>query len=239
MNQLLLENNTKDNMQLTVINDKQKSFLETALGKAINSAINYGLKKLLPDFIEDQIIEIKDEIFNNGIKDGLKVISNKISDLAQSAIGTISGKFNNISQIEMAVEKGGIIDSASKLLDKGIKNIEEKNIFSEDITSTIKQGKNVIKNDLRKNIKLTLDEQKVLLNKIDKCYDNWKVAYEQKDINKMEVEYNKIKEKLEKIIPIEDINKKITEIENINNLIKNNGENFNLSKLEFELAKKL
>lgn len=233
-----MQNNTKDNMQLSVIENKQKSFLETTLGKAINNAINYGLKKILPDFIEDSIIEIKDEIFKDGIIDGIKMAVSKATDLGKSVIGTITGTFNKISQIEAAVDKGGIIDSASKLIDKGIKNIEQKEILPDNITSAIKEGKNVIKNDLRKNIKGTLTEQKELLNKIEKYSKNWEKAYQEKNIEKMEQQYNKILEIKKEIIPIEEINKKILEIENINNLIKNKN-SFDLSNLEIELANKI
>ena len=238
MDNLLLQNPTKDNMQLTVMENKQQNFFETTIGKAINAAINYGLKKLLPDFIEDAIIEIKDEIFKNGIIDGIKTAINKVTDLGKSAIGTITGTFNKISQIETSVEKGGIIDSTSKLIDKGIKNLEKKEILPENITTMIKEGKNIIKNDLKKNIKEELNEQKNLLKKIEKYSNDWKKAYEEKNLEKMEEQYNKIMEIKDIIIPIEEINKKILEIENINNLVKNKNL-FNLSNLEIELSKKI
>ena len=41
---------------------EQNNFLETTIGKLINTGINTGLRVLLPDLIEDQIISIKDEI---------------------------------------------------------------------------------------------------------------------------------------------------------------------------------
>lgn len=235
---LLLQNNTKDNMKLSIIENKQQNFLETTLGKAINNTINYGLKKILPDFIEDSIIEIKDEIFKDGIIDGIKMAINKATDLGKSVIGTITGTFDKISQIEAAVDKGGIIDSASKLIDKGIKNIEQKEILPDNITTIIKDGKNVIKNDLKKNIKETLSEQKELLSKTEKYYKNWEKAYQEKNIEKMDEQYEKILKIKKEIIPIEEINKKILEIENINNLIKNKN-SFNLSNLEIELANKI
>ena len=39
--------------------------------------MDYGLKKILPDFIEDQVIEIKDALLNNGIKDGISTAVDK------------------------------------------------------------------------------------------------------------------------------------------------------------------
>ena len=42
--------------------DEQKNFLNTSLGKVINAGIDIGLKYLLPDFLEEQVIDIKDTI---------------------------------------------------------------------------------------------------------------------------------------------------------------------------------
>ena len=54
-----IENNlTKENEILAVEN--QEKFIETTLGKTINFGLDLGLRALLPDFIEQQIIDIKD-----------------------------------------------------------------------------------------------------------------------------------------------------------------------------------
>ena len=47
-------------------NDEQKNFLETTLGKTINTGLDIGLRALLPNVIEDQIIDIKDTILKEG-----------------------------------------------------------------------------------------------------------------------------------------------------------------------------
>ena len=55
----------------------------------------------------------------------------------------------------------------------------------------------------------------------------------------MEKEYKKLEKSLNKVIPLEETIKKAREIENIHNLIKNNGNNFELTQIEKDLAKKL
>ena len=238
MNDLLLQNEKNNNLQLTVVEDKQKIFLDTAIGKAINKAINYGLKKLLPDFIEDSVIEIKDIIFKDGIIEGIKSTFGKVVDLGKSIKGTITGAFNKISQMEIAIDKGGVIDSASKIIDNRIKNIEKKEAIPENVTKIIKEGKNIIKNDLKQNIKLELKEQKELLSQIDNYSKKWEKAYEEKNLEKMEKIYDKILKLKDNVIPLEEIEKRISKIENINNLVKNKN-TFTLSKLEIELANKI
>ena len=55
----------------------------------------------------------------------------------------------------------------------------------------------------------------------------------------MEREYEKIKEKLKEVMPLENTIKEARTIENLHMLIKNNDQNFNLNNQELELAKML
>lgn len=60
-------------MQLNLVNEKnQNEFLNSTLWKTINNGIDIGLRYLLPDLIEDEIIELKDNLINFGLKDGIK-----------------------------------------------------------------------------------------------------------------------------------------------------------------------
>ena len=55
----------------------------------------------------------------------------------------------------------------------------------------------------------------------------------------MEKVYIKIEKELKEIAPLENIIKKAKEVENLHTLIKNNGQNFNLSNEQLELAQNL
>ena len=103
----------------------------------------------------------------------------------------------------------------------------------------MKNGKDTILNTVNNNIENNLLSQMESVEKIDKYTSNWNGYYENKDFNSMEKEYNKMEKELEKVIPLENVIKKARQVENIHNLIKNNGNNFNLSKEELELANKL
>ena len=65
----------------------------------------------MPDLIEDEIIDIKDSILENGFKDGIKEIINSGINYGKSVIGIVTGNFENTSQISLAVKKGGILDN--------------------------------------------------------------------------------------------------------------------------------
>ena len=72
-----LNNNKAINNVLTKIEEKSQDFLETKLGQVVNSAIDFGIKAVLPDWLEDDIIEIKDSVFNDGFKEGVQLAINK------------------------------------------------------------------------------------------------------------------------------------------------------------------
>ena len=55
----------------------------------------------------------------------------------------------------------------------------------------------------------------------------------------MEKEYRKIKTELKELVPIENTINNARNIELLHNLIKNNGQDFNLKQEEIELANKL
>ena len=219
------------------IEEKQKNFFQTALGSAINTAIDFGLKKLLPDFIEEQVIQIKDTLFQNGLIEAIKTGIDKAVDLGKNIVGIVTGDFKNISQMELAVQKGGLIESASDLINNAVNKAEEKNLINSDISSVIKKGKNIIEKDLTSNINEMLETQKEAIKKVNKYCENWNKYYELKDFEKMNKEYEKIEKEVSKIVPLEEIINKVSEIENIHNLIKNNGNNFEITQTEKELAK--
>lgn len=70
-----LENLQNNNLELNnnIVNEKtQKKFLESTLGKAVNTAIDIGIRAILPDFVENEVISIKNNLLNYGLKDRYK-----------------------------------------------------------------------------------------------------------------------------------------------------------------------
>ena len=240
MSELVVENELKiENSLKEKISDFQEKFLESDIGKAVNSAIDIGLKAVLPDLIEDQIIDIKNAILENGFKEGIKEVINSGINTGKSAIGIVTGEFENISQIQLAVKNGGIIDKFSELLDYVIGLAEKKEIINNNISNLIKNGKNTIMESISNKIEDTLTNQLKSIEKIEKYCENWNLAYSIQDISGMEKAYNNIKNNLEKVIPLENTLNKARVIENLQNLIKSKNYDFNLTESELRLAEKL
>ena len=137
----------------------QNTFLNSTMGKIINMGLNTGIRTLLPNIIEDQVIEIKDAILQNGFKAGIKEAINSAIDLGKSVQGIITGKFENISQARNAIKTGGIIDSVSELLNLAVNKSVKNNLIPNSIGSIIKKGKNVILETIETNIENNFNNQ--------------------------------------------------------------------------------
>lgn len=230
-------NNSLERHQITP--EKQNRFLETTLGKTINTGLEIGLRMLLPDFIENQVIDIKDTLLTNGLKAGIDKAIESAIDFGKSTVGIVTGKFDNIAQVENAVEKGGILDSISGAIDFALNLTNKKGLIPKNITSMIKNGKNILLDNVGNGIERTLTKQIKGIENIDKYTENWNTHFKEKDFDKMDKEYKKIKEELTNLIPLENTLKKAREVENLHLLIKNKGQDFNISPEEMALAKKL
>ena len=235
-----LETNNKIEIKNDLLNEKdQKNFLETTLGKTINTAIDIGIRAILPDFIDDQVINIKNNLLKNGLKEGISKTIDDTIEIGKSTIGIVTGNFENINQMQTAVKTGGIIDGISTLLDSVINKVQSKGLIDYNIAKTIKDGKNIILNNVESNIEKTFTNQIKSSEYTNKYISNWKNYYEEKNFEGMDREYKKIKKELKNLIPIEKTINEARTIENIHTLIKNNGQNFDLPKEVFELAEKL
>ena len=62
---------------LNLENSVENNFFQSNLGQAINSAVDIGLKAILPNFIEDDIIEIKDAFIEEGFLEAIDTAIDK------------------------------------------------------------------------------------------------------------------------------------------------------------------
>ena len=233
-NKLNNENNIENTLE-----KEQKNFLETTLGKIINTGLDIGIRALLPDFIDEQVINLKDNLFEYGLAEGITKTIDDVIDLGKSAIGIFTGNFENVEQMQSAVQSGGLIDGISSLLDTVVNKVMQKGLINYNVASMLTQGKNVILNNIESNIEKTFADQLTTSTNLEAYINNWKNSFENKDFNSMEKEFEKIEEQLKILAPMENTINQARTIENLHNLIKNNGQDFNLTKEQLELAEKL
>ncbi len=231
-NEKLLENNLN-------IEYNQNNFLNNILGRTINGAIDIGLRYILPDLIEEQVIDVKNNLIKFGLKDGIKKSVENALEIGKSVLGITTGNFTNISQVENAIKSGEIINSISKLIDNVLNLSVKKGKINTNILSLIKDGKNTLIHNIEKNIKDTLKKQESIETSLENNINSWKKYYQKKDFDNMEKEFNKIEKEIKKILPVEEKIKEARKIEMLHNLIKNNNKDFNLNQEEIKLLKNL
>lgn len=236
---LNIEKGVENINSLTVTKENQNQFLQTTLGKTINGALDIGLRWILPDVIENQVIEIKDALLQNGLKEGINKAIEEALEFGKSTLGIVTGKFDNVNQIQTAVKKGGIIDTISDSLDSVLNFTVKKDIVPRTVASVIRSSKNTLLDSIQNNIGKTMTEQIRGIEKIDKYITQWNGYLKQESFEGMEREYQKIKEQLRELVPLEQTLKKARELENLHLLIRNRGGDLNLSQEEIGLAKTL
>ena len=219
--------------------ETQKKFLESDIGKAVNTALDIGIKAALPNLIEDQVIDIKNTILEQGFSEGIKEIISSGLDFGKSALGIVTGNFENVSQIQMAVKSGGILDNISDLLDLAIKFAKNKHLINNNVAGLIKQSKNSIIRSVGSKIEESLTNQIKSIEKLENYCKKWNSAYEKRDFDGMEKNYKNIESYLKKTVTLEQTINQARKIENLHSLIKNNGKNFDVTNEEILLAEKL
>jgi hypothetical protein len=237
----VLENTLNQNMDIgnQDLEVAQNSFLKSTLGMVINTAVDLGIRAALPNIIEDQVINIKDAILNSGFESGINQAINSAIDLGKSAIGIVTGNFENVTQARNAIKNGGIIDSVSTLLDTAINKAKDNELIPVEAAKIVRRSKNSILDAINSNIESEFMGQMESIEKINNYEDNWKNFYNEKNFEGMEKEYLKIKNELKKVLPIESTLKSARTLETLHLLMKNKEEKFTLSDEEYELANQL
>ena len=231
--------NNKLNNSLSKIEEKSQNFFETNLGQVVNNAIDFGIRAILPNWLEDDIIDIKNSVFNDGFKEGVQLAINKAIDMGKAIEGIFTGNFESISQIKDVIKSGGMLDTISKLLDSVIDWAKKEEIISSGTARLIKSNKRIIMQNIENSIDNSLLDQADAIGKIDGYIEKWKNYFDKQDFTNMKKMYNKIEKQMEQIVPIKGVLEKVEYVENLQQLIENNGKNFQLTEEEIELANML
>ena len=232
-------NNNLVNNSLSKIEEKSQNFFETNLGQVVNNAIDFGIRAILPNWLENDIIDIKNSVFNEGFKEGVQLAINKAIDMGKAIEGIFTGNFESVSQIKAVIKSGGLLDTLSKLLDSVIEFAKEEKIINTSTARLIKSNKNIIMQNIENCIDNSLLEQTEAIGKIDGYIEKWKDYFEKEDFTNMKKIYNKIEKQMESLVPIQSVLDKVEYVENLQQLIENNGKIFQLTEEEMELANML
>lgn len=235
-----IEQEIETNLEKTNnIEKEQNNFLDSTLGKIVNTGLDLGIRFLFPDFIENELIDVKNTMLRSGFKEGIDQAIESAINLGKSALGIVTGKFDSVSQAHTAIKRGGILDTVSDTIDNVLQTSKKNGLMNKSTFNILKKGKKAIVDNIANNIEETFAGQIKSVEKLGKYADNWSNAYQQQNFEEMEKEYQKIKQEVKQVLPLENTLKQVRQIENLHNLIKNNGKNFNLSEEQLELTQRL
>ena len=221
-----------ENLQKT--NDKAQGLYTIA-----NTGLEIGLKAILPDFIEDDILDIKDKFVQEGFSKGIQEIINKGEDIGKSIQGIFTGKFETVEQIKRLVQTDGILDGASDIIDRVLKSLVNKKKISKSTYNLIKTGKKEILNSLENELEGYYKINEYSLENLSELCQEWKESYKREDYSEMEKNMKKIKQKLNKNLTIETIINEARNLEKIQKYIEEKGSLENLTENEKILIEKI
>ena len=139
-----------------ILNNQQKNDLKSTIFEIVNAALDFGIKAALPDFIEDDAIEIKNRFIKEGFLEGCQEIMKKASSYGTFAKNLITGNLSQ-EEVKSLIEKDGILNSISDLTDSVLNKIYKEKLISKDIYNLLKNGKkeiiNAFEQELNKRVK--------------------------------------------------------------------------------------
>lgn len=222
-----------------VENIKQNKDIKIDIGNLANAGLEFGLRTVLPDFIEDDVIDIKNKFIQEGFTEGVKETYEKVKDVGKSIQGIFTGKFESVEQVKRLIQTDGILDGASEIIDKTLKMLLNKKKISKNTYNLIKTGKKEILNSLESELENYYKIDTYSLEKLEEYCQEWKENYTKENYKEMQKSLNKIKQRLDKSEPIENILKQAREIEKIQKYIEEKGSIENLSESEKMLIEKI
>lgn len=220
-------------------NLKQPHDIKIDIGNLANTGLEFGLRTVLPDFIEDDVIDIKNKFIQEGFTEGVKETYEKVKDVGKSIQGIFTGKFESVEQVKRLIQTDGILDGASEIIDKTLKMLLNKKKINKNTYNLIKTGKKEIINSLEDQLEGYYKTDEYSIEDLEKYCSEWKESFRQKDYQSMENTMKKINRRLEKNKILEKTIEEARNIEKIQEYISKKGSIDNLSEKEKELLEKI
>lgn len=217
-----LNNQLTNDIKTNEISKNQNDFIGNMFKNAINFGVDLGLKSLLPDLIEDQVIDIKNSILEGGFKEGVDTLMKKVNEFKNSITGIFTGNFNNIQEINTATKQGGIIKTVSKGLSKGIDAGVKSGIIPKSIGGILKAGKTTMLNEFSNSLESQIRKEIQKFDTLNDLNKKWYDALDQRDFDKMTKYTEKISALSKDLVKFSNIINETKKIEKLHNFIKEN-----------------
>ena len=221
---------------------EQKEFLDTTIGKIVDAGLDFAISTFVPDLIEKPVSNLKDKLLSWDFNKEKETISSGALEQTKKSEEN-SGKEvdigNVVANLKDFLKEEKTINSFSKIIDAAIKELVDKDKISSNVSKMVKEGKNAVVEKIKEKIDHELDGQIVYVEELKEQTEKWKNYYQEKDIKNMKAVSKKIDSLMKDIMPIDTILTEAKQIQNLQQLIENNNNQFDLSNTQLELAKML
>lgn len=221
---------------------EQKEFLDTTIGKIVDAGLDFAISTFVPDLIEKPVSKLKDKLLSWDFNKEKETISSGALEQTKKSEEN-SGKEvdigNVVANLKDFLKEEKTINSFSKIIDAAIKELVDKDKISSNVSKMVKEGKNAVVEKIKEKIDHELDGQIVYVEELKEQTEKWKNYYQEKDIKNMKAVSKKIDSLMKDIMPIDTILTEAKQIQNLQQLIENNNNQFDLSSTQLELAKML
>ncbi|MCL2382801.1 MAG: hypothetical protein FWC79_01160 [Oscillospiraceae bacterium] len=216
---------------------EQDRFFDTTLGRVINRGIDLGIRAIFPEFLENKVIDVKDALINEGLNSAIRTAIDQTLELGRRALSDfLTRGFRNVSDARDVLETGDLLANVSKELDHVIERTERNNADRLNIGSNLSERKAMLLEMVRRDVDSCISEQIELTDTINSHITKWNDALQKGNFRSMENEFAQVQEKMVAVMPTENMIKDVRTLENLHNLIKNNGRDFNISEYERKVA---
>lgn len=241
LNNEINKNNIEKESNLNINNEIKNKFIneksKTFFNKVANSAVDLGIRMVCPDLLEDVVISLKNNIIENGFKDGFKNVKNEMKDI-YNVIFKGKRNLNFGKEINMLINSNGILTGFSKMLTNGINISVKKGLVSKNIGQIIKKGKTTVINTFKDQLYNSATKEIEKLDNLQNYVNNWKKALDTNDIKRLEKEYKNIENITSYNKEYEKLFSEIEKIKKIQNYFREKDYK-NFSKENIEILKKI
>lgn len=221
---------------------EQKEFLDTTIGKIVDAGLDFAISTFVPDLIEKPVSNLKDKLLSWDFNKEKETISSGALEQTKKSEENRGKEVdigNVVANLKDFLKEEKTINSFSKIIDAAIKELVDKDKISSNVSKMVKEGKNAVVEKIKEKIDHELDGQIVYVEELKEQTEKWKNYYQEKDIKNMKAVSKKIDSLMKDIMPIDTILTEAKQIQNLQQLIENNNNQFDLSSTQLELAKML
>lgn len=169
----------------------------------------------------------------------MQEVIDKLEDVGKSITGIFTGEFNNIDQVKRVIQKDGLLDGISDVIDLILKKLVNKKVITKSTSNIIKTGKKEILSTMENEIEELYKQTTYSVEKLSEYCNEWKTQYKQQKYEDMEKTMKKITNQLKKSSLVEETIKEARNLEKMQKYILEKGKPENLTQAEKELLEKI